>query len=157
MEKIKLFAGTISIFLVIFSVIIQEIYSLDPCPLCITQRIVFLISGIVFLTFHLRPFNKWIEFFVLLAINLFGLVFALRHVLIQKKIIQIPAECGIDLGYMFDNFPLTEMFELVFRGTGDCSEIDWTLIGITIPEWSALWFVIFIIITVVNLKKFKGK
>jgi disulfide bond formation protein DsbB len=157
MAKIKLFAGTISIFLVIFSVIIQEIYSLDPCPLCITQRIVFLISGVVFLTFYLRPFNKWIEFFVLLAINLFGLVFALRHVLIQKKIIQIPAECGIDLGYMFDNFPLTEMFELVFRGTGDCSEIDWTLIGITIPEWSALWFVIFIIITVVNLKKFKGK
>lgn len=157
MAKIKLFAGTISIFLVIFSVIIQEIYSLDPCPLCITQRIVFLISGVVFLTFYLRPFNKWIELFVLLAINLFGLVFALRHVLIQKKIIQIPAECGIDLGYMFDNFPLTEMFELVFRGTGDCSEIDWTLIGITIPEWSALWFVIFIIITVVNLKKFKGK
>jgi disulfide bond formation protein DsbB len=157
MAKIKLFAGTISIFLVIFSVIIQEIYSLDPCPLCITQRIVFLISGVVFLIFYLRPFNKWIEFFVLLAINLFGLVFALRHVLIQKKIIQIPAECGIDLGYMFDNFPLTEMFELVFRGTGDCSEIDWTLIGITIPEWSALWFVIFIIITVVNLKKFKGK
>lgn len=157
MAKLKLFAGTISIFLVIFSVIIQEIYSLDPCPLCITQRIVFLISGVVFLTFYLRPFNKWIELFVLLAINLFGLVFALRHVLIQKKIIQIPAECGIDLGYMFDNFPLTEMFELVFRGTGDCSEIDWTLIGITIPEWSALWFVIFIIITVVNLKKFKGK
>ena len=157
MAKIKLFAGTISIFLVIFSVIIQEIYSLDPCPLCITQRIVFLISGVVFLTFYLRPFNKWIELFVLLAINLFGLVFALRHVLIQKKIIQIPAECGIDLGYMFDNFPLTEMFELVFRGTGDCSEIDWTLIGITIPEWSALWFVIFIIITVVNLKEFKGK
>ena len=152
MAKIKLFAGTISIFLVIFSVIIQEIYSLDPCPLCITQRIVFLISGVVFLTFYLRPFNKWIELFVLLAINLFGLVFALRHVLIQKKLIQIPAECGIDLGYMFDNFPLTEMFELVFRGTGDCSEIDWTLIGITIPEWSALWFGIFIIITVVNLK-----
>jgi disulfide bond formation protein DsbB len=86
-------------------------------------------------------------------INLIGLIFAIRHVLIQRKVINIPAECGIDLEYMFDNFPLREVFELIFRGTGDCSEIDWSFLGITIPEWSAIWFLILMAMTYTNYKR----
>jgi disulfide bond formation protein DsbB len=96
--------------------------------------------------------NRVIELITLLSINIVGIVFAIRHVLIQKKIIEIPAECGIDLEYMFDNFPLQQVFELVFRGTGDCSEIDWTLLNLTIPEWSAIWFLIFAILSIFNFR-----
>jgi len=53
---------------------------------------------------------------------------------------------------MFDNFPLQEVFELVFRGTGDCSEIDWTLLHLTIPEWSAIWFFIFALLSILNYR-----
>ena len=90
---------------------------------------------------------------VLGIINLTGLIFAFRHVLIQRKVISIPAECGIDLEYMFDNFPLREVFELIFRGTGDCSEIDWSFLGLTIPEWSAIWFLILMAMTFTNYKR----
>ena len=151
-QHIKLVSGVAAILLVVFSVAIQHLYQLEPCPLCITQRVIFLISGVLFLFFAFRPLNKVIELISLLSINIVSIVFAIRHVLIQKKIIEIPAECGIDLEYMFDNFPLQQVFELVFRGTGDCSEIDWTLLNLTIPEWSAIWFLIFAILSIFNFR-----
>ncbi len=153
MDHLKLISGIISILLVILSVIIQEIFNLEPCPLCITQRVIFLTSGITFFIFYFKPINKIIELSILGMINLIGLIFAIRHVLIQRKVINIPAECGIDLEYMFDNFPLREVFELIFRGTGDCSEIDWSFLGITIPEWSAIWFLILMAMTYTNYKR----
>ena len=153
MDHLKLISGIISILLVILSVIIQEIFNLEPCPLCITQRVIFLTLGITFLIFYFKQINKIIELSILGMINLIGLIFAIRHVLIQRKVINIPAECGIDLEYMFDNFPLREVFELIFRGTGDCSEIDWSFLGITIPEWSAIWFLILMAMTYTNYKR----
>ena len=153
MDHLKLISGVISILLVILSVIIQENFNLEPCPLCITQRVIFLASGITFLLFYYKSINKILELLVLGIINLTGLIFAFRHVLIQRKVINIPAECGIDLEYMFDNFPLREVFELIFRGTGDCSEIDWSFLGLTIPEWSAIWFLILMAMTFTNYKR----
>lgn len=153
MVHLKLISGIISILLVILSVIIQEIFNLEPCPLCITQRVIFLTLGITFLIFYFKPINKIIELSILGITNLIGLIFAIRHVLIQRKVINIPAECGIDLEYMFDNFPLREVFELIFRGTGDCSEIDWSFLGFTIPEWSAIWFLILMAMTFTNYKR----
>ena len=106
---LSLISGIISILLVILSVIIQEIFNLEPCPLCITQRVIFLTSALhSYILF--KPINKIIELSILGMINLIGLIFAIRHVLIQRKVINIPAECGIDLEYMFDNFPLREVF-----------------------------------------------
>ena len=43
---------------------------------------------------------------------------------------------------MLENFPLTEVLPKVFRGSGDCSESAWTLVGLTIADWSLLWFVV---------------
>ena len=153
MDHLKLISGVISILLVILSVIIQENFNLEPCPLCITQRVIFLASGITFLLFYFKSINKILELLVLGIINLTGLIFAFRHVLIQRKVINVPAECGIDLEYMFDNFPLREVFELIFRGTGDCSEIDWSFLGLTIPEWSAIWFLILMAMTFTIYKR----
>lgn len=153
----KLNLGLFSLSLVVLSVLIQELYSLEPCPLCITQRVIFMISGVTFIFLHFRPVNRIFDFILLASINLSGLIFALRHVLIQRKIIEIPAECGIDLDYMFDNFPLKEAFELIFRGTGDCSEIDWKLLGISIPEWSMIWFFVFILMIVITFNSSRKK
>ena len=152
-QHVKLVSGAAAILLVVFSVVIQHFYQLEPCPLCITQRVIFLVSGLLFLFFAFKSLNKLFELITLLSINIIGMIFAIRHVLIQKKIIEIPSECGIDLEYMFDNFPLREVFELIFRGTGDSSEIDWSFLGITIPEWSAIWFLILMAMTFTNYKR----
>jgi disulfide bond formation protein DsbB len=65
----------------------------------------------------------------------------------------VPAECGIDLDYMFENFPLTEAFSLLFKGTGDCSEIDWLFLGLTLPQLALIAYIVFSIITLYIFKK----
>ncbi len=67
--------------------------------------------------------------------------------MIQNKWIVVPAECGIDLNYMFENFPLTEAFSLLFKGTGDCSEIDWVFLGFTLPQLALIAYIMFGIMT----------
>ena len=140
--------GAIIAFLMIVSALsIQLVYELEPCPLCVTQRIIFIIIGILFLLFSLLPLNKVNKLFHLFSISvagLVGVVFSIRHILIQEKIIEIPAECGIDLNYMFENFPLSEAINLLFKGTGDCSKIDWTFFGITLPQLALIGYVLFI-------------
>jgi disulfide bond formation protein DsbB len=51
------------------------------------------------------------------------------------------ADCGVGFDYMFENFPLQKAFKLLFRGTGDCAAIDWTLLGLTLPQLALICFV----------------
>ncbi len=94
---------------------------------------------------------------VLLSItSIIGMVFSFKHILIQSKAIDVPNECGVDLNYMFENFPFSKALNLLFKGTGDCSHIDWSLLGLTIPQWALIGFISFFVYTVLlfrmNLK-----
>jgi len=157
-KAVNLLAATFSFFLVIIALFIQEKYQLEPCPLCITQRIIFIVGGAAFIFFSFLNHNKivrFLHFLVLILINFTGVVFSIRHILIQSKIISVPAECGLDLDYMFDSFPLTEAFKLLFRGAGDCSSVDWTLFGLTLPQLALMNYLLFIFITVYIYKKYQ--
>jgi disulfide bond formation protein DsbB len=90
---------------------------------------------------------------LLISINFVGVIFSVRHILIQSRWIEVPAECGIDLDYMFDNFPLNEALNLLFQGAGDCSQIDWVMFGVTLPQLALIWYLIFIILTIFTYKK----
>ena len=147
------FLGAIIAFIMIISALaIQLTFNLEPCPLCITQRIIFIVIGALFILFALLPSNnayiKLSHLISILAAGLVGVIFSIRHILIQAKIIEIPAECGIDLDYMFENFPFTEAVNLLFKGTGDCSQIDWTFFGITLPQMALLGYIFFITYTI---------
>ena len=153
----NLLAALFSFFLVVAALYIQERFQLEPCPLCITQRIIFIVAGGTFFFFSFFSPLKIIKIFhliSLLLINITGVVFSVRHILIQSKIISVPAECGLDLDYMFDSFPLSEAFELLFRGAGDCSSIDWTLFGITLPQLALLNYLLFILMAIYIYKKY---
>ena len=155
-KKINLFGSLLSFLLVMLALIIQTQFNLEPCPLCVSQRIVFIVIGFLFLLFSfLNPTKiiQFIHFVSLIVANIFGMVFAIRHIMIQSKWIIVPAECGIDLGYMFDNFPLTEAFILLFKGTGDCSEIDWLFLGLTLPQLALISYIMFSILTLYIFKK----
>lgn len=152
--------GAIMAFVMIISALaIQLTFNLEPCPLCITQRIIFIVIGALFILFALLPSNnKYIKLshlILIIAAGLVGVIFSIRHIMIQAKIIEIPAECGIDLDYMFENFPLTEAVNLLFKGTGDCSEIDWTFFGITLPQMALLGYIFFITYTIYIYLKVK--
>ncbi|MAS00366.1 MAG: disulfide bond formation protein B [Nitrosomonadales bacterium] len=149
-KRINLFGSFLAFVLVGVAVAIQTQFNLEPCPLCVSQRIVFIIIGFIFLLFSFLKPNQLIKFIhisSLLTTNIVGIVFAIRHIMIQSKWIIVPAECGIDLDYMFENFPLTEAFSLLFKGTGDCSEIDWYFLGLTLPQLALIAYILFVIFT----------
>ena len=149
-KRINLLGSFIAFALVVLAVVIQTQFNLEPCPLCVSQRIVFIVIGFLCLIFSFLKPNQLIRFMhisSLLITNIIGIIFSIRHIMIQNKWIIVPAECGIDLNYMFENFPLTEAFSLLFKGTGDCSEIDWVFLGFTLPQLALIAYIMFGIMT----------
>lgn len=133
----------VSYGVVAFALYIQTRDHLDPCPLCISQRIVFMVLGGLFLLAAVqnparlgRRIHGGLQCLTAAA----GAGIALRHIWIQRNPDKVMAECGAGFDYLFDAFPMQQALQLIFRGTGECSAIDWTLLGLTIPEWSLVAF-----------------
>jgi protein dithiol:quinone oxidoreductase len=134
----------ISYSLVGLALIIQVKYHLDPCPLCISQRIILMCLGLAFLIAALVPQKRKLYTLgvgvIHIALALSGAGVAIRHWWIQAHKGDMIVDCGVDFGYMFENFPLRKALMLVFRGTGDCATIDWTFLGLSIPQLSLISF-----------------
>lgn len=129
--------------LVGLALFIQTQNNLEPCPLCISQRIVFMSLGLLFLLAAIHnPQALWRKIYgVLLVLTaLGGAGVAIRHWWLQAHRESMVADCGVGFDYMFDNFPLQKALTLVFRGTGDCAAIDWTFLGLTLPQLSLIAF-----------------
>lgn len=116
---------------------------LEPCPLCISQRIMVLAVGLVMLAAVLqRPGRTGIRIYAVLGFltAIAGASISARHVWLQH----LPAEevpaCGPGLEYMFHNFPLGDMLKAMLTGTGDCAKVDWTLFGLSMPAWVLICF-----------------
>ena len=157
-KRSNIYAAILSFLMIVAALWIQLTYQLEPCPLCITQRIIFIVLGLLFVFFVWLPLNFFVRIIYLLAIgitSIVGLIFSARHVLIQQKYITVPAECGVDLDYMFENFPLMEAFNLLFQGTGDCSRVDWTFYGLSLPMMAFLGYLFFLIYALFIFKKIK--
>jgi disulfide bond formation protein DsbB len=69
-----------------------------------------------------------------------GLGVAARHVWLQHLPPDKVPACGPDLAFMLENFPLGRTLQKLFTGTGECAEVKWRFLGLSIPEWSLLWF-----------------
>ena len=134
----------LSFGLVALALMIQTQYKLEPCPLCISQRIIFMGLGVLFLIAAIHHPQKpaWVKLYALLQIltALGGAGVAIRHWWLQVHKDQMLVDCGVGFDYMFDNFPLKKALTLVFRGTGDCATIDWTFLGLSIPQLALLAF-----------------
>ena len=71
-----------------------------------------------------------------------GAVIAGRHVYIQNMpATEVPA-CGPGLDYILDVFPLFEAIKMVFTGSGECAEVVWRFLGLSMPSWALIWFVL---------------
>lgn len=130
--------------LVAFALYIQQKHNLEPCPLCISQRIAFMGLGSLFLIAALHnPATMGRRIYALLHFSAAaaGAGIAARHIWIQSHADEVMAECGAGFDYIFESFPMRKALELVFKGTGECSKIDWTLFGLTIPQLSLIAFV----------------
>lgn len=123
----------------------QFIEHLDPCPLCILQRLMVLAVGFVFLLGALHnPVNTGRRVYGLLVVALAGLGAAIagRHVWLQSVPEEQVPSCGPGLNFILDNFPISQAIDMVLRGSGECADVMWTFLGLSIPAWTLVAFVV---------------
>lgn len=124
-----------------FGLYLQHVVGLEPCPMCIVQRYalvaVALVAGISALLKGRVARQAGIALMGLLA--LFGAFTAARQSWLQWNPPEIMS-CGRDFFGMIEAFPLRRAIPMIFRGSGDCSVIDWTFLGLSIANWSFLCF-----------------
>jgi disulfide bond formation protein DsbB len=123
----------------------QRFDALEPCPLCIFQRMAIFALGVGFLIAAVLPARRWAGMLGTLAVLLPAATagaIATRHLYIQSLPPgQVPA-CGATLDYMWDVFPLMEVLRKVLTGSGECAKIDWTFLGLSMPGWVLVWAVL---------------
>lgn len=125
---------------------------LPPCPLCMFQRAclvgvaIFCLLGILF-----KPNKVGAKFLVFggLVCSVLGLAIAGRQVWLQNLPADQVPECGPDLAFMLDAFPLTQTIQTVLAGSGECAEIQWQFVGLSMPSWM---MVVFSIMTLICIK-----
>jgi disulfide bond formation protein DsbB len=122
---------------------LQEWVGLEPCPMCILQRIAFFaIAAVALVGAIWNPRGAALKTLAILIVlfALAGAGVAMRHSYLQH----FPPKtetCGTDLEFLLNTFSLTEAFPKIFAGTGSCSQVSWKFAGLTIPEWALVWYV----------------
>jgi disulfide bond formation protein DsbB len=127
-----------------YAIYAEHMLELEPCPLCIFQRIALVALGVAFVLAAVlsvpraRAAGVVAVLLVMLAAGA-GAGVAGRHVYIQSQPAgSIPA-CGATLDYMMDVFPVMYVLRKVLTGSGECSKIDWSFLGLSMPGWVLLW------------------
>ena len=124
-----------------FGLYLQHIVGLEPCPMCIVQRyaliLVALLAGLAAI-FTGRAALIASSGLLLLSAG-FGAFVAARQSWLQWFPPEV-ASCGRDFYGMIETFPLQRVSPMIFKGSGECSKVDWTLLGLSIANWSLLSF-----------------
>ena len=128
-----------------YALFAEHVLGLEACPLCIFQRMAFIGLGVVFLVAGLHsPAGGLARVYGIVGVAVAGVGAAIagRHVYIQNlPADQVPA-CGPGLDYIMDAFPLLEALELVFTGSGECAVVNWSFLGLSMPAWTFIWYLL---------------
>ncbi len=130
---------------------LQFAEGLEPCPLCMLQRIVFGVLLIFFLlaALHNPPAKTGRRIYAVITLLFggFGAALAMRQLWLQSHP-DAHVACAPGFNYMLQHLPLTETLKFMITGTGDCKDIVWTFWGLTIPGWSLVFFVLLAIVSI---------
>ena len=119
----------------------QSVLGLEPCPLCIFQRVGITACGLLFLLATLHnpgPAGARVYGGLLLLAAIATIGVAARQLWIQHLPEGAVPSCGATLNYMLQVFPLTDVIRKVLSGSGECARISWTFIGLSMPGWVAI-------------------
>jgi protein dithiol:quinone oxidoreductase len=123
----------------------QYFQGLEPCPLCILQRVAVMVAGVLFLLAALHdPGDRGARGYGVLIdlAALAGIGVAARHMWIMAQPPGSVAECGASLDYMMDVLPLHEVLAKVLSGSGECAKLDWEFAGLNMPTWVLMSLVV---------------
>lgn len=153
----------LQVFLVMMTVIgmsfalffLQRYMGFSPCPLCILQRIgLMIMGGFALIAAFFNPKSKAIRLLLWLG-SLAGIGWAAgiagRHVWLQHLPADQVPSCGPGLDYWLDTLPMQQVLNEILSGSGECATIDWTFMGLSIPEQSLIFFSALIVVHLVIL------
>lgn len=146
-RRVLALVGAACIGMLAFGLYLQHVGGLEPCPMCIVQRYALVLVGLVAgITAFTRGRGALIAGSGLMLLSSgFGAFVAARQSWLQWYPPEV-ASCGRDFYGMIETFPLKRAIPMIFRGSGDCTKIDWTFLGGSIANWSILWFVFFALV-----------
>ena len=128
-----------------FALFAQHVLLLDPCPLCVFQRVAVISLGLIFLAAALHNpsgAGRFVYAILLALAALGGAAVAGRHAWLQQLPPDQVPSCGPGLDYMLETLPFTEVLGKVFRGSGECAEIVWQFLGLSMPAWVLVWMIV---------------
>ena len=131
------------VVLLAYAIHVQFDLHIEPCPLCILQRIAFMAMGVVFLIAALhapRGGGRGVYATLIVIAALAGIAVAARQLWLQAQPPDPFASCGAPLPYMLQTLPLGEVARKVFTGSGDCAEVNWRFLGLAMPFWTLLCY-----------------
>ena len=121
-----------------FALYAQYVLILDPCPLCVFQRIATIALGLVFLVaalHHPGKIGARVYAVLVLLTAGFGVGVAGWHVYLQNLPSDKVPSCGPGFEYIMENFALFDALSLIFKGSGECADVVWRLLGLSMPTW----------------------
>lgn len=133
-----------------YALYLQLVINLLPCPLCIAQRITYWLVGLTALFAFIhnsRGLSRQIYYSLVAIFSLIGALLALRH----SWLVRYPEafECGISAEEEFLNtLPISNWWPTMFEANGDCTDVKWEFMSLTIPDWSAIFFILFFVAAV---------
>ena len=144
------------IFLIVGSLLGYAAYSmkvlgLEPCTLCITQQFLYCLIGlssfVAFLHDPVTTSRRVYSFFISLF-SLGGVWISGRQIWLQGLPEDEVPLCGPPLEYIIDVFPFADVINALFMGDGNCAEIPWQFLGLSMAAWSFIWFLIILILSI---------
>ena len=140
-RRVLAFVWVCCIGMLAFGFYLQHVVGLEPCPMCVVQRyalvLIAIFAGLAGATAKKPLILGGSVLMVVLAAG--GAFVAARQSWLQWYPPEV-ASCGRDIYGMIENFPLQRVIPMLFRGSGDCSKVDWVFLGGTIANWAFLWF-----------------
>ena len=141
--------ATCTIFVLTAIFYFQQELGLEPCPMCILSRITFIAIAAVSLVAAIHgPRGIALKVYagLVMVLGAIGIGISARHSYLQHFPPKIES-CGADLEFLINTMPLSQAFPRIFQGTGSCSKVDWSFLGLSIPEWAGVWFLVFLAVT----------
>jgi disulfide bond formation protein DsbB len=142
-----------SIGLIAAALFMQHVVGLNPCPLCILQRVAYLLVALAAgLAAWRAPRSSARGFGVAaLVMALVGAGIAAWHVRLKNSPEML--SCGPGLGAMLENFPLTQVLPRILRGSGDCADPGAVLMGVSLAGWSLAGFLVLALVLIAAIAR----
>lgn len=138
------FVALLGVVMVLLAALYFQFYAgYQPCPLCVMQRIIFMLIALVLLIAVLhRPQILGIRIYAILvfSLSIIGNIFAIRQVWLQSLPKDLVPGCGPNFNFIVQHLPLTDAVRQIFYGSADCAKVNWQFLHLSFAAWAIVFF-----------------